>query len=111
LDAVGEVTGLLFAGWRTAAVEVVEPAMSVVQMSAPGFSARLLVGRQRMRTVCRDRVGEGSECEEAGELHGWLEVLKSGDNWCQQWASDATSYTIIKNPERMNEQRIAAAVS
>jgi hypothetical protein len=33
LDAVVDVTGLLLTGWRTAAVEVVEPAMSVVQMS------------------------------------------------------------------------------
>jgi hypothetical protein len=32
LLAVGDVTGELFTGWRTAAVEVVLPAMSVVQM-------------------------------------------------------------------------------
>lgn len=31
--AVTSVTGLLLAGWRTEVVEVVEPAMSVVQMS------------------------------------------------------------------------------
>ena len=33
LLAVGAVTGELFKGWRTAAVDVVLPAMSVVQMA------------------------------------------------------------------------------
>lgn len=35
LAAVGDVTGELFTGWRTAAVEDVLPAISVVQMSEP----------------------------------------------------------------------------
>lgn len=69
---VTDVTGELFSGVRTAAVDVVLPAISVVQMSAQTMILVMDVSvTKRERTVSGDAVREeGDGSGETEELHG-----------------------------------------